>query len=103
VIDNTYGQIYCKFNELKQNFFKDLLFLTHRRILEIRHKACDLPKGAINSFVDIYKKFIDKDALVSEYGNFVNYYEELLKSNYFPNRIHKSSQFTNNTSNDSDE
>jgi len=37
VIDNTYGQIDCRFNELNQDLFKDLSLLTHRRILEIRH------------------------------------------------------------------
>lgn len=32
----------------------------------------------------------------------MNYYEELLKSNYLPKRIHKSNQSINNNSNDSD-
>jgi len=102
VIDNTYTQIDCRFNELNQDLFKDLSLLTHRRILEIRNKTSDLPVDAFNSFADIYKKFMDKDALISEYCHFVNYYEELLKSNYLPNRIHRSNQLTNNTSNDSD-
>jgi len=87
---------------VNQDLFKDLSLLTHRRILEIGHKSSDLPKDAFNSFANIYKKFIDKEALINEYCHFINYYEELLKSNYLPNCIHKSNQSTNNNSNDSD-
>lgn len=102
IIDDIYGQIDSRFYELNQDLFKDLSLLSHRRFLEIKQKANGLPKDAFNTLANIYKKFIDKDALVSEYVHFVNYYEELLKSNHLPNRIHKSYQFTNNTSNDSD-
>lgn len=47
VIDNTYGQIDSRFNELNQDLFKDLSLLSHRRILEIRHRVNDLPKDLI--------------------------------------------------------
>lgn len=101
VIDHINGQIDSRFNNQNQDLLKDLSLLTHRRILEVKQKSGNLPNDAFYFYALIYKKFIDKDALINEYCHFVNYYEELLKSKQLPNQMHLK-KGTNFHPNDSD-
>lgn len=71
IFDVTLTEINNLFNDTSCSVLKDLSLLTERRILEVRKNKMLLPKDAFLGFCQVYSKFVDYDALISEYLQFV--------------------------------
>ncbi|CAI6374205.1 unnamed protein product [Macrosiphum euphorbiae] len=85
LFDVTLTEINSRFNVISCGVLNDLSLLTEKRIMEVRERNV-LPDDSFLVFCQVYNKFVDRNALISEYLQFVVNYKEIestikLKSN----------------------
>ncbi|XP_016662686.1 zinc finger MYM-type protein 1-like isoform X2 [Acyrthosiphon pisum] len=85
LFDVTLTEINSRFNVISCGVLNDLSLLTEKRIMEVRESNV-LPDDSFLVFCQVYNKFVDRNALISEYLQFVVNYKEIestikLKSN----------------------
>lgn len=85
IFDVTLTEIHNRFNAISCGVLNDLSLLSEKRIIEVRESNV-LPDDSFSVFYQVYNKFVDRNALIAEYLQFVVNYKEIestikLKSN----------------------
>lgn len=87
VLDIIQNQLCERFSD-RSGLFKDLSLLSRNRIMEIRSNHKSLPKDAFLMICSVYKKYLHRENLISDYLQFADNYIEFVNTIDLPNVFH---------------
>lgn len=81
-----------KFTSKSKNLLKDDSLFSTKILNEIKFSNNSLPIDALNTFYDIYTKFVQLDDLKKEYVQFANYFSEFSNVMNLPTNLYGCSK-----------